>query len=519
MEFDAFSSSGNFERQPCSVCGRKFNPETLTKHETVCRKSELKTRQRRVFDSGKQRLQGTGASLKSRITQPGQIQAQPIKETNWRERHLDFVNSIRSARAAQKAINTGGPLPPPPPPSKNPNYIECPHCTRRFSRTAAERHISFCAQRTKTYGAPVKPLNKRAAADVSYSTTGIRKAYDNHVVRRKGSANPYAYAQTAGRDFPNMPLYSATFGGGAQEPERSYRQEFQSASSNPRNSMYNSPSQNTSRTTTRVNDNQPAKRSALSTGRSRTSRPKSSVRFSEKVDVETFEKNGTDTLPSPRPPAHPPPSYPGTNGSSSHYGTQGGYRTTKASDIRLQRAQIAGNVGIGLAPRQGGGGEGAEVGGRNSTFSWRDESSPSFETTTRLDSPRGAPGSGHSPLQNGNLTPPSPMSPGSLSPRSPGSLSPRSPGSPSPRSPGSPQSYTPPQRGGGHTPSPLSSPMPPPSQYMNSSPKHGATLDPSDGSVLAPFCYHCGTKYPVQDARFCCGCGTKRAYLSPNSLS
>ena len=122
--------------------------------------------------------------------------------------------------------------------------------------------------------------------------------------------------------------------------------------------------------------------------------------------------------------------------------------------------------------------------------------------TTRLDSPRGVTGSGYSPLQNGSFSPPSPA-----------------------RSSNSPQSYTPPQRGGSHTPSPLSSPsevmMPtsPPSQYSSMSPKHGATLDPLSGSVLAPFCYHCGTKYPVQDARFCCGCGTRRAYLSPNSLS
>lgn len=34
---------------------------------------------------------------------------------------MDFVNAIRSARDAQKAIRTGGPLPPPPPPSVNPS--------------------------------------------------------------------------------------------------------------------------------------------------------------------------------------------------------------------------------------------------------------------------------------------------------------------------------------------------------------------------------------------------------------
>lgn len=34
---------------------------------------------------------------------------------------------------------------PPPPPSENPDYIQCPHCSRRFNQGAAERHIPKCA--------------------------------------------------------------------------------------------------------------------------------------------------------------------------------------------------------------------------------------------------------------------------------------------------------------------------------------------------------------------------------------
>lgn len=34
---------------------------------------------------------------------------------------------------------------PPPPPSENPDYIQCPHCNRRFNQAAAERHIPKCA--------------------------------------------------------------------------------------------------------------------------------------------------------------------------------------------------------------------------------------------------------------------------------------------------------------------------------------------------------------------------------------
>ena len=32
----------------------------------------------------------------------------------------------------------------PPPVSKNLDYIQCPHCMRRFNQTAGERHIPKC---------------------------------------------------------------------------------------------------------------------------------------------------------------------------------------------------------------------------------------------------------------------------------------------------------------------------------------------------------------------------------------
>lgn len=48
---------------------------------------------------------------------------------------------------------------PPPPPSTNPDYIQCPHCGRRFNEAAAERHIPKCA--TYEYNKPNK-TNKNA---------------------------------------------------------------------------------------------------------------------------------------------------------------------------------------------------------------------------------------------------------------------------------------------------------------------------------------------------------------------
>lgn len=56
------------------------------------------------------------------------------------------------------------------------DYVPCPYCNRRFNAKAGARHITFCQQRTKTYGEPIKSLSKRAAADVGGSKTGRGKA-------------------------------------------------------------------------------------------------------------------------------------------------------------------------------------------------------------------------------------------------------------------------------------------------------------------------------------------------------
>lgn len=55
----ASSSSSAAGLYPCSVCNRKFASDRLEHHEEACRKAN---KQRRVFDSTKQRLQGTEAA-------------------------------------------------------------------------------------------------------------------------------------------------------------------------------------------------------------------------------------------------------------------------------------------------------------------------------------------------------------------------------------------------------------------------------------------------------------------------
>ncbi|XP_034485609.1 uncharacterized protein LOC117790308 [Drosophila innubila] len=142
----------------CRYCGRHFNTERLGKHEDVCQRTM--TTKRKIFDASKQRVKGTDnekyakrqrqvprsqSTYSSAAQQQGLITG--VKKSNWRKKHEEFIQAIRAAKQVQAHLARGGKLSdlPPPPPSENPDYIQCPHCGRRFNQQAAERHIPRCA--------------------------------------------------------------------------------------------------------------------------------------------------------------------------------------------------------------------------------------------------------------------------------------------------------------------------------------------------------------------------------------
>ncbi|XP_016991924.1 uncharacterized protein LOC108053717 [Drosophila rhopaloa] len=140
----------------CRFCGRHFNTDRLQKHEAVCQR--MVSTKRKIFDASKQRVVGTeaesfnkkskGNRSKSTYTSAAQQKGLTtgVKKNNWRQKHEEFIQSIRAAKQVQLHLARGGKLSdlPPPPPSENPDYIQCPHCGRRFNQQAAERHIPKC---------------------------------------------------------------------------------------------------------------------------------------------------------------------------------------------------------------------------------------------------------------------------------------------------------------------------------------------------------------------------------------
>ncbi|KAG5670815.1 hypothetical protein PVAND_001053 [Polypedilum vanderplanki] len=134
----------------CDICKRNFAEDRIEKHRVICQKTKAK--KRKIYDASKKRVQGTEAESYNRKPLSARATKQPTstptssKGSNWRAKHEDFIKTIRAAKEMQAYVAKGGKLSdlPPPPPSENPDYVQCPNCSRRFNEAAASRHIPIC---------------------------------------------------------------------------------------------------------------------------------------------------------------------------------------------------------------------------------------------------------------------------------------------------------------------------------------------------------------------------------------
>uniref|UniRef100_A0A8D0LA48 Zinc finger C2HC-type containing 1C n=1 Tax=Sphenodon punctatus TaxID=8508 RepID=A0A8D0LA48_SPHPU len=138
----------------CSFCRRSFLSARLEKHINICSKSQGS--KRKVFDSSIARAKGTELEQ----YQHWKASDKPQK-SNWRQKHESFIRTLRQAREVQQVISKGGRLSDVPrvSPVENPDYISCPHCSRRFAPKVAERHIPKC--KTIKNRPPPPPQRKR----------------------------------------------------------------------------------------------------------------------------------------------------------------------------------------------------------------------------------------------------------------------------------------------------------------------------------------------------------------------
>lgn len=205
---------------PCHTCGRNFSEHAIQRHAKICQK--VTSKKRNIFDSHSQRKvedSTGGGSLSimvskkysnSRVTNNRANQQQkraspkevPLPKSNWKQKHEDFIRTVRAARQATTAVKQGKPLPPPPPAAINPDYIQCPHCQRRFNQSAAERHITFCAEQRKRLGANAKHQQASAAMKA-------RTKYKPPALKTRSAPAPTG-AQHPGRPQPQQRALNGT---------------------------------------------------------------------------------------------------------------------------------------------------------------------------------------------------------------------------------------------------------------------------------------------------------------------
>lgn len=157
----------------CPDCGRHFNEQAFSHHSNVCKK--VFGQARKPFDSRKHRIQGTDmeavapkkpppskmqrpASMRSmQADSTGGVSSMPkSKGSNWKNKSSAFRDAIREARqisiaerhAKEKGIPLAAALPPaiirsPDDPLYD-DYVQCPHCGRKYNQTAGARHIPQC---------------------------------------------------------------------------------------------------------------------------------------------------------------------------------------------------------------------------------------------------------------------------------------------------------------------------------------------------------------------------------------
>ncbi|XP_029900962.1 zinc finger C2HC domain-containing protein 1C isoform X2 [Myripristis murdjan] len=131
-ELDPEGADSSHKRLPCNICHRCFWADRLETHIKICERTHQA--QRKVFNSSHHRTKGT--SLEEFL------RTHPRSKTP--ERKSRRHNSEVLTRNTRQDRLAGGASDPNPSVQPNPDYETCPHCSRRFSPKAAQRHISKC---------------------------------------------------------------------------------------------------------------------------------------------------------------------------------------------------------------------------------------------------------------------------------------------------------------------------------------------------------------------------------------
>lgn len=146
MQIPEYASSGRDDRVECRKCKRKFNPDRIQKHQSVCIGPINEFVEKPIPKVQKKRKVGV-----------------PL----WKKQHLDFINNVRYAKKMTVVEKAGGDIRKIKPPTQHydpaSDYKQCPYCSRKFSEQVAERHIPNCKNIINKPKPPPRPIGKSSA--------------------------------------------------------------------------------------------------------------------------------------------------------------------------------------------------------------------------------------------------------------------------------------------------------------------------------------------------------------------
>ena len=117
----------------------------VDRHSKVCQKNITNSQKRKVFNSSKMRAKDTEVEkiqneqkfLPTHMREKSKL---PLKKSNWRTKHEEFIKNIRVARGDGPIATQQHTA------YVDPDYVQCEFCSRHFNESAAVRHIPFCKE-------------------------------------------------------------------------------------------------------------------------------------------------------------------------------------------------------------------------------------------------------------------------------------------------------------------------------------------------------------------------------------
>ncbi|XP_044740672.1 uncharacterized protein LOC123301827 isoform X2 [Chrysoperla carnea] len=189
------------EVQPCGICGRKFAPKSLQKHEPICQKQQAK--KRKPFNSLAQRVAGTDLAdfhmptylkksgrekgeksvvsnkVEKPISKPSLIEDTPVKE---KHNTVTPKRSTTSLRDKMIALASQG--------------EKCPSCGRSFGEKAFERHVEWCKEKNQNRSQPspasLQMAKERLAARQNYKAPALLAKSQRQINKEKYSQKSYS---------------------------------------------------------------------------------------------------------------------------------------------------------------------------------------------------------------------------------------------------------------------------------------------------------------------------------------